>query len=920
MAIDPDAGAAAASAPSGTVAFLFVDIDGYARKADVSPRSMEAALRQYGSVARAILEPRGYVFKSVVDGFFVAFASVATAVATARALQRAIVAESWTGVDEFRARVAVHVGSVESRDGDYFGRPLNRAARILGVAHGGQILLSAAAADLSQEALVDGAALRDLGAHRLRDLETAERIFQFVAPELPAEFPRLRSLQATPNNLPVQLTRFIGREDEFDELRSVFRSSHLLTLLGFGGVGKTRFALQLAAEALDRFPGGAWFVDLSPIADGELVVEELARAVGVTVPSDRSALDATIEALRDRETLLIFDGCEHLLQAAASALDAILRACPLVRAIATTREALAIGGETVYAVEAFASPPETVASAREASAYPAVQLFVERSTAASAHFAMSDDNASAVSEICRRLDGIPLALELAAPKLAVLSPRQLADRLGDRFRLLSGGRRTALPRQQTLRALIDWSFDLLRPEERAVFRRLASFAGSWTLSAASEVCEDDEIDAWSAFDLAAKLVAKSLVVSEAAGAVQRFHMLDSIRAYGREKLLAAGEADRVAERAARYFAGLLATLDPLVDAFDEDAWREAVAPEIDNLRSAADWTLVRTNDLQLGRTLLARLDWPQSVTTPREAIRWFDLAAGAAEPFASAIDEARFYRHYARLGWLVGRPIAWRESEARRGLDAARSTNDPASVALALKHLAGTFLDRGDYDRADELFAEALAFAVPRKVRTSILVDGAINDLERGELVRARERFASVAQLEKPGTRAHGAALLNLAELAFATGDVETARASGRTAKDVLDRLHAAPLALLACNRAAYEMAADAFDDARIVLREALERTRDSGQVWTITALEHHAVYFGLRGALDRAVALLGYTSAQIEAGGAPRKSTERNGYVRLRALLVEAIGEIELERRFAFGAAMTREQALALAAEIHVT
>ncbi|MBD5633410.1 MAG: adenylate/guanylate cyclase domain-containing protein, partial [Candidatus Eremiobacteraeota bacterium] len=447
------------AAPAGTVAFLFTDVEGGSARFESRPDEMHAALRRHDVVLRAALEERGgYIFKAVGDARYVAFASVVDAVASAREAQARLAGEDWDAVGGLRVRMAVHVGSVESRDGDYFGRPLNRLSRILGAAHGGQILLSAAAAELASEALRGGVALHDLGRHRLKDLETAERIFQLVAPDLPFEFPRLRSLQRTPNNLPIQLTRFFGRDAELRELRRLFKETHLLTLLGFGGIGKTRLALQLAAESLDRFPDGAWYVDLSPISDPEVVADETARVVGVAASSDESGLQATIAALRDKETLLIFDGCERLLEATAHLIAAILRACPRVRAIATTRQALAIGGESVYGLDVFEPPAATTRTAKEAAAYPAVQMFVERCTAASATFALSDDNAPAVAEICRRLDGIALALELAAPKMAVLSPRQLADRLDERFRVLSAGRRTALPRQATLRALIDWSF------------------------------------------------------------------------------------------------------------------------------------------------------------------------------------------------------------------------------------------------------------------------------------------------------------------------------------------------------------------------------------------------------------------------------------------------------------------------------
>jgi predicted ATPase/class 3 adenylate cyclase len=907
-------------APAGTVALLFTDIDGAGALAQADSAGLQAAIPRMRAIVRDAVEGRGgTLFKVAGDGCFGAFASVAAAVSAARDAQVRLLAEAWEP-SRLRVRAAIHVGAVEARDGDYFGRPLNRTARILALGHGGQILLSSAAAELAGDALVGGAALRDLGSHRLKDIEHAERLFALVAPDLPADFPPVRSPQAAPNNLPIQLTRFVGRERESRDVRARLADAHLLTLVGFGGIGKSRLALEVGAASFDRFPDGVWFVDLSPIRDPDVVADEIARAAGVVAGRGELALDATIAALHEKKTLLIVDGCEHLLQAVARAVAAILRACPHVRVVATTREALGLAGETVYDVNPFAVPPAGVCAANEARGYPAVELFVERCAAASATFTITDDNAPAVAEICRKLDGIALALELAAPKMAVLGPRALADRLNERFRLLRSGDRTEVPRRQTLRALIDWSYDLLDEDERTIFRRVCSFAGTWTLESAGAVCADDDIDSWRVFDLVSSLVSKSLVATEPGSEEQRFHILDSIAEYGREKLASSGEAERLAAGTAAYYAGLLRELERSAGgALDEEAWRRTVEPEIDNIRASVDWTVLRGNDPALGRALLTYFDWPHSVTSPSEAVRWFDAAAHAPPPFASAREEARFYRHYARLAWVVGRPIAWREETACHGLAVAQAAGDAVDIALARKYLGAAYLDGGRHEDADRVFAEALAApGLPDAVVTDVLNHQAINDLEKGDFERSRERFAAVARRERAGSLGQGKALLNLAELAFACGDFEAARSSGRAAADILKRLRAAPLALLACNRAAYEMAADALDEARACLREALDYVRDSGQVWAVTALEHHAVYSGLAGELERALVLLGYTDHRIRSGGATRKKTERYGHARLEALLARAFGEDDMRRRLHAGSMLTHEQALALAGEIH--
>ena len=909
----------AQSPPNGTVVFLFTDIEGSTGRWERYPEAMEAAIHRHDAIVSATIAARGgHVFKTLGDAVYAAFSSAVDALHAAVDTQRALAAADWTAVGGLRVRVAIHVGVAESRDADYFGRPLNRTARILGAGHGGQILISSAVEVLVRDRLEDGFSLRNLGLHGLKDLEQAESIFQLVTPDLPSDFPRLHSLQYRPNNLPIQPTRFIGRARELAELRDRFKDTRLLTLLGFGGVGKSRLALQLAAESVERFTDGVWYLDLSAIANPEIVADETARTIGAPPARDENSVQTVLETLGDKTTLLVFDGCEHLLHAVAAIITAILRACPNVCIIATTRQALDVPGETIQHVDTLDVPPASVTTAEEAASYTAVQLFVERCTAISERFELNDANAAVVGEICRRLDGIALALELAAPRIAVLTPRQLADRLRERFRLLTGGRQGAVPRQQTLRALIDWSFDLLTEDERTVFRRLSIFASSWTLDAATALCADAAIDEWRTFDVCSALVAKSLVVAEPSLDVRRFRLLDSIRDYGREKLAEAGEGDLAADRLARYYVGYLSGLQPCVDGDDEDAWRAQVEPEIDNIRKALEWSLVLGNDRHTGRALLVHFEWPQSVATPREAIAWFDLAAQGDEPFASAFDQARFSAHYARLAWLVGRPIAWREAIATKTLLAARASGEPVALALALNVLGSVHLDGGRHADADALFEEAQRLAdLPPKIRKHLMRDRAINDLERGELILARERFGRVAQMERTGSIGHGVALLNLAELDFAAGDFDAARKSGRAAKEVLERLHAAPLALLACNRAAYEMAADALDDARAALREALDRSRESGQFWALTAIEHHAVFCGLIGDLETALLLLGHTDAQVKSVGGTRKCTERYGYERLARILHEAHGDA-LHARLEPGAHLTRDQAFVLAETIH--
>ncbi len=589
--------------------------------------------------------------------------------------------------------------------------------------------------------------------------------------------------------------------------------------------------------------------------------------------------------------------------------------------LASSRQGLEIAGEHTYRLPSLEVPKEDDVGglpASDAAQSAAVVLFVERAAAGDDRFALTDDNAPAIAEICRRLDGIPLAIEIAASKTAVLGLRQLSERLNERFRLLSGGARDRLPRQQTLRALIDWSFDLLSENERAAFRRLSAFAGGWTLEAAAAVCASDGIDDWAVFELLSALVSKSLVAVEAYGDERRYDMLNSIHEYSRERLVDSNESGAIAAKHARYYAEFVRGLDPLVESLEDVQWRHALAPEIDNIRAALDWAIFRDNDHAAGLELLAGIEWPELLTTPQEAIRWFDSAARLADAAEDAVTKARILRHYVRLEWLVGRPIAEREKAATDAVAVARASTDPNEIARALANLGSCYRDAGRLDDADATFSEA--YRAPETLSAiaanQVLRNWAITDVQRGDVEVARRRFIQVTDMERVGSEAHASALLNLGELEFTVGNVEAARTAAAAARQTFMRFNAAPLALAVCNLAAYAMAVDDLEDARELLREGLRLLKQSGARWMTNALEHHAVLGGLSGDHERAAALLGFTEAKNVNRGR-REFTERRGYERLVRLLSEVYGSEEFARRLSAGARLKEEQALEHAAAI---
>ena len=508
--------------------FLFTDIEGSTQRWERTPEAMRLALRRHDTLVRsAIAKAGGHVFKSAGDAFCAVFSEAAQAFAAALDAQRSIGSDGFAEVGGLKVRMAIDAGTAEARDGDYFGRPLNRAARLLAAGHGGQVLVSEIAADLARHALPARSTLIALGPHYLKDFAEPQEIHQLAANNSVSAFPALRTLSITRGNLPQRVTSFIGRETEIQEIKNLLETNRLVTLVGSGGVGKTSATLRVGADLGSRFKEGVWFVELAPLTDPHLIPEIISSLFNAPIGTGSVAINTLSAMLRHKQALLILDNCEHLVAAIASLAETIIHSCPSISILASSREPLTIAGETVYRMPSLSFPKHTDSiTADEALSYSAVQLFAERGRAAVNGFVVANDNAPAVAEICRRLDGIALAIELAAPRLKMLTPRELANRLDDQFRILTGGSRTALPRQQTLKALIDWSYNLLTEPERILLRRLSVFAGGCTMDGAAAVATDHLLQQSDIFDLMASLVDKSLVVADASGRATRYRLLE----------------------------------------------------------------------------------------------------------------------------------------------------------------------------------------------------------------------------------------------------------------------------------------------------------------------------------------------------------------------------------------------------------
>ena len=601
--------------PSGPVTLVFTDIEGGVGLWEADPGAMaEVSVRHNRIVGEQIEAAGGRVFQRVGEAFRVVFADPAAALASAVAVQRAVGAEPWPAGVPVRVRVAVHSGACAERDGDYYGPVVNRVARLLAVGHGGQVLVTGAAYELLAGRLPGGIGFRDLGEHRLPDLGRAERVFQVTGAGLAGGFGLLRSLDdpGLRHNLPSQATSFVGRAAELAELGSLLSGgSRLVTVAGPGGIGKSRLALQVAAGALDGAGDGVWLVELAPVADPELVARTVAGVLGVREEPGRPVLDTLAAAVGDRSLLVVLDNAEHVLGAAAKLADALMRSCPRVCLLVTSREPLGIGGEHVFRVRPLPVPPAGLAAPGRLAGFESVQLFAERAVMYRHGFVLDEASAAAVAAVCVRLDGIPLALELAAARLGALSVPEISARLDQRFRLLTGGSRTALPRHQTLRALIDWSYDLLTPEEQVVLGRLSVFAGGWTLAAAEAVTAAGDGGQWQVLDHLAALVDKSLVLAEEIQGSTRYRLLETVRHYAAERLArrAGPELDETRAAHRDHYLALVETADTHLRGPDEAAWLDRLEADFDNIRAALAFSLADPDSAEPGLRLAAGLRW-----------------------------------------------------------------------------------------------------------------------------------------------------------------------------------------------------------------------------------------------------------------------------------------------------------------------
>lgn len=734
--------------PTGTVTFLFTDIEGSTRLLQRLGDRYRGVLEEHSRLLRdAFVEAGGYPVSTEGDSFFVVFASAPAAVLGAASAQRALAEHEWPEGEQVRVRMGLHTGEGKLGGDNYIGIDVHRAARIMSAAHGGQVLVSGSTQSLVEGSLPHGVALRDLGRHRLKDLEVPERVFQAVIDGLQEEFPPIRSLDARPNNLPTQLTSFVGRRREIEAVKEALAGTRLLTLTGPGGTGKTRLGIQVGQEVLGSFEHGVYFVALAPIVDPLLVPSTIAHTLGLAEEGTRPILDTLREHLRDRELLLILDNFEQITDAAPMVSD-LLSDAPRLKALVTSRAVLRVSGEQEHPVPPMELPDLAHLPPADAlTGYEAVSLFIQRAKAVHPGFVVTDENAPAVAEICARLDGLPLAIELAAARVRVLSPQAILDRLASRLALLTGGARDLPRRQQTLRDAIGWSYDLLDEPERMLFARASVFVGGWSLEAAEPVCDPGGELPMDILDALASLVDKSLLRrSDTDAGEPRFRMLQVIREYAMERLEQSEEAPEVRDRHASFFLELAQHAEPHYMGPEQARWLDTLELEHDNLRAALErlkdvdlpralvlggtlWRFWQMRGyLQEGRARLTELlELPGSSDDPKARVKALEGAGGVAYWQADFETARRFYQesleiHRARgdrsgeanalynIGFTYGAagidPVK-ATSLTNEAIAIFRELGDRSGEAKCLWALSWSAWTQGDFERAHPYLVEA---------------------------------------------------------------------------------------------------------------------------------------------------------------------------------------------------------------------
>lgn len=812
--------------PDGTVTILFTDIEGSTKLAQQFPESLNTALEKHHSILKETIESgNGFIFEIVGDAFCAAFENAEDAVSAAVDIQKNLAKEKCLpdgqagDETQIKVRIGIHTGNVKWNGTRYTGYiTLARTARIMSSAYGGQIIISNDTYRLLNHDRQNNVSFKDLGERRLKDIIQPIQLYQVTAAGIRTDFPPVKTLDLRPNNLPVQLTSFIGRENEMKQLKSLLKPNRLITLSGSGGTGKTSLALQIGAEMIDEFTNGVWFVDLAPLFEPLLLPQTFLKVFGLKEDQSKTMEETLCDYLKNKQILIILDNCEHLIDECSALTEKLLSEVPGLKMIATSREALKCRGEYIYNLLPLGLPdPTEIISAEKFSQYEAVKLFIERATSIDSKFSVNNDNAAAVAGICQKLDGIPLAIELAAARINSLSVHKIYERLDDRFTLLTAGKRTALPRQQTLRALINWSYDLLSEQEKILWKRLSVFIDGWTLNAAEEICSDEQINSEEILDLLYQLTEKSIIVFDADK--ERYRMLETIRQFGSEKFMEENETGNILIEYLKYYMEFAEDSKPKLRGPEMITCVKKIEEENANFKKSLDIALTSGN-IEYGLRLATALGYFWIVngefstgvhrlesllkedSNISNSIRAKALyIAGTLSNFQAEFSKARKFTEEALA--------LYRESDDKQGMaqclnilasisseqglyesatelyeesiSLRREIGDKKGIVAALTNLGNVKFFLGEFEAARKLIEENLALY--REAGDKVGIASSLGNLGNvlshlGEIMRARELIEESLDLQRQINDKKGTAnsLLNLGTLSIDQKDFDSAQ------------------------------------------------------------------------------------------------------------------------------------------------
>jgi predicted ATPase/class 3 adenylate cyclase len=768
-----------ANPPSGNITFLFTDIEGSTKLAQHFPDSLPVSLEIHHSIMREAIEScNGFVFEIVGDAFCASFENTIDAVNASYMAQRKLNSEKWKEV-VIKVRMGIHRGKAEWNGKRYMGYiTLARAQRVMSAAYGGQVLISEDAYNQLTAKENTKISYRDLGERRLKDLIQPVKIFQLISKELPSDFPPLITLDARPNNLPVQLTSFIGRKEEIEKVKELLINTHLLTLTGPGGAGKTRLSLQVGADVIDDFANGVWFVELAPLIDPVLLPQEILKELGIKEEIKKTSEETLTAYLKDKEMLIILDNCEHLIEACAVLTEKLLKACPNLKIIATSRESMKCIGEQTHSILSLEIPnPKEELSLEQLAQYESVRLFIERALTVNEKFRVNNENAPALAGICSQLDGIPLAIELAAARTKVLTVEKIYERLSNRFSLLTGGIRTALPRQQTLKALIDWSYDLLTEPEKILWGRLSVFNDGWTLESAEEICSDDKIEKNEVFNILSLLVEKSIIIFDEKN--ERYSILETLKHYGTNKLKETNETNNLFQRHLYYYMELSELAEPKLAETEAQFWLNKLEKEHGNLQSAIEWSLKEgyfEEGMRLAGALAMFWDIRGYFSIGRRLLEsMFGNTKGVSKPVIGKALNCTGTLAYNQGDYQQAMKFH------EESLALYRELKDKDGIATSIGNMGIVAYEQGDYERARKLCEERLVYK--REIGDKGSIASSLSDLgnmayDQGDYEQARKFHEESLALRQEIGNKRGIAnsMNNLGNVSYNQGDYEKAQ------------------------------------------------------------------------------------------------------------------------------------------------